>query len=186
MPLPEASARRLLDIARASIRHGFSHGQPLALSIEREAPDLQPLRATFVTLQSHGALRGCIGTLEARTPLAQDVADHAYAAAFEDSRFDPLDEHELPQIEIHISILSPPSPLPCRDETELLGRLRPGIDGLILHEGRQRATFLPSVWEDLRSPREFLAHLKMKAGLPADYWSSAIRFERYEAEKVSE
>jgi AmmeMemoRadiSam system protein A len=184
MPLPEASARRLLDIARASIRHGLAAGHALPVDVAAEAAELRELRATFVTLEIAGRLRGCIGTLEARAPLAQDVADHACAAAFEDSRFAPLQAHELDQLEIHISILTPATPLPCRDEADLLARLRPGVDGLILQEGRRRATFLPSVWEDLPAPADFLAHLKLKAGLEADYWSEELRFWRYETEKM--
>lgn len=184
MPLPDASARRLLDIARASIRHGLQHGRPLELDLAQETADLQAVRATFVTLQRRGLLRGCIGTLEPRTPLAQDVADHAYAAAFEDSRFTPLQPRELESLEVHISILTPAVPLPCHDEADLLRQLRPGVDGLILQEGRRRATFLPSVWEDLPAPADFLAHLKRKAGLEDGYWSPNLQFWRYETERV--
>jgi len=184
MPLPDASARRLLDIARASIRHGLRHGCPLQLDLARETADLQAVRATFVTLEIAGRLRGCIGTLEPRTPLAQDVADHAYAAAFEDSRFTPLQPHELEALDVHISILTPAVPLPARDENDLLHQMRPGVDGLILQEGRHRATFLPSVWEDLPEPADFLAHLKRKAGLEAEYWSPRLQFWRYETESV--
>jgi AmmeMemoRadiSam system protein A len=184
MPLPDASARRLLEIARASIRHGLQHGRPLQVEVSQETADLQAVRATFVTLQRSGLLRGCIGTLEPRAPLAQDVADHAYAAAFEDSRFTPLQARELESLEVHVSILTPAVPLPCRDEADLLRQLRPGVDGLILQDGRRRATFLPSVWEDLPAPAEFLAHLKRKAGFDSDHWSPRLQFWRYETEYV--
>lgn len=186
MPFPDPIARRLLAIARASIRHGLDHGRALRVELEQEPPELRPVRATFVTLRQQGTLRGCIGTLEARDPLAQDVATHAYEAAFEDPRFEPLQAGEFDLLHLHISILSPSEPLPCRDEEELLARLRPGVDGLILQDGAHRATFLPAVWDDLQEPEAFLAHLKMKAGLPAHHWSAALRFWRYRAECVED
>ena len=178
-------ARRLLKIAHASIAHGLENGAPLPVVLEDESPALQETRATFVTLEIKGKLRGCIGTLEARNPLAEDVSEHAFAAAFEDPRFSPVAAGEAGQLDIHISILSPPEPLPCTDEADLLAKLRPGRDGLILQEGRRRATFLPAVWEDLPDPHQFLAHLKLKAGLPADHWSPTLRFARYQAELVA-
>lgn len=184
MPLPEASGRRLLDLARSSIRHGLDHGRALRIDPAGEPTELQAVRATFVTLETGGRLRGCIGTLEAHQPLAADVAEHAYEAAFEDPRFAPLTAGEFDGLAIHISILSPPEPLLCAGEADLLAKLRPGTDGLILQEGRRRATFLPAVWEDLPQPRDFLAHLKLKAGLPAGHWSPTLRFWRYEAESV--
>lgn len=186
MPLPEPSARRLLAIARASIRHGLAHGRPLAVDPAAEPPELREIRATFVTLELGGRLRGCIGTLEARLPLAQDVAEHAYAAAFDDSRFAPLEAADAERVELHISILTPAEPLPCTSEADLLARLRPGVDGLILREGHRRATFLPAVWDDLPDPRAFLSHLKLKAGLAPDSWSDELRFWRYQAELVEE
>ena len=184
MPLPQPLAKRLLEIARTSIVHGLENGAPFPVVLEDEAPTLQETRATFVTLELKGKLRGCIGTLEARNPLAEDVSEHAFAAAFEDPRFSPVAAGEAGQLDIHISILSPPEPLPCTDEADLLAKLRPGRDGLILQEGRRRATFLPAVWEDLPDPRQFLAHLKLKAGLGKDYWSKTLHFWRYEAESV--
>ena len=143
----------LLDVARRSIQHGLTEHSPLPVKLEEYAETLRPIRATFITLETEGRLRGCIGTLEARSPLVKDVADHAFAAAFEDPRFPPLRSEEFPHLDIHISVLSPAEPLHFQSEDELLAQLRPGVDGLILRLGQQRrATFLPSVWETLGNP----------------------------------
>jgi hypothetical protein len=184
MSLAEKHRRLLVDTARAAIRHGLNEGRPLAISAAQHPAEVRPVRATFVTLERHGKLRGCIGTLEPRLPLIEDVALHAYEAAFEDPRFPPVTQDEFPGLDIHISILSPATPLPCSSEAELMASLKPGEDGLILVDGRRRSTFLPSVWNELKDAREFIAHLKLKAGLPSDYWSSTIRFHRYETEVV--
>ncbi len=177
--------RRLLrTLAHRSIAHGLDRGRALQPELGEYPRRLREWRASFVTLEHRGRLRGCIGTLEARQPLVRDVAEHAYAAAFNDPRFPPLSPVEAVDIELHISVLSSPEPLPCASETELLERLQPGIDGLILFEHTRRATFLPAVWDDLPEPREFLTHLKRKAGLPVDYWSAELRFERYRAESL--
>jgi len=182
MTLDAKEKQILREIARASIRHGLAYGRALAINPAELPAALQETAATFVTLETGGQLRGCIGTLEALRPLAVDVAENAFRAAFRDSRFPPLARNEEDQLDIHISVLSTPAPLRVRDEADLLQRLRPGIDGIVLSEGARRGTFLPSVWEQLPDPREFLAHLKQKAGLPADYWSPAIRVERYTCE----
>ena len=184
MPLPEASALRLLDIARASIRHGLATGHALPVDVAAEAAELRELRATFVTLEIAGRLRGCIGTLEAHQSLVEDVAANAYAAAFEDPRFPSVTMDEVDALQVHISVLTPPVPFPCRDEADLLACLQPGRDGLILRDGSHRATFLPAVWADLPDPKQFLAHLKRKAGLPANFWSDTLRFWRYTAESI--
>lgn len=174
----------LRAITRASIRHGFAYGRPLGINPAELSPVLQAEGATFVTLEIAGELRGCIGTLEAWRPLAVDVSHNAYAAAFRDPRFPPLAPAEEDRIDIHISLLSRPQPLTVRDEADLLRQLRPGIDGLILSEGNRRGTFLPSVWEQLPDPRDFLAHLKRKAGLPPAHWSATIRVERYTSDVI--
>jgi hypothetical protein len=177
-----AERRQLLSLARASIDHGLAHGTPLPPDLAALPASLRAARATFVTLHLDGALRGCIGSLEARRPLAEDVAENAFAAAFRDPRFSPVSATEAPRLELQISVLSPPEPLTCASEEELLARLRPGVDGLILADRGRRGTFLPSVWGQLPEPREFLAHLKRKAGLPADHWSQTLRVERYTTE----
>ncbi|WP_457668675.1 AmmeMemoRadiSam system protein A [Thiolapillus sp.] len=176
----------LLKTARASIRTGLSKGHPLAVNPADFEEALQAERATFVTLNERGELRGCIGHLEAIQPLIKDVADNAFSAAFQDSRFPPVSDQEFDQLEIHISVLSPPQPLSFLSEEDLLRQIRPGVDGLILEDGYYRGTFLPSVWEQLPRKEEFLAHLKLKAGLPANYWSDSLRVSRYTTESFSE
>jgi hypothetical protein len=173
----------LLDLARESIRAGLV-GERLRVEVEEFAPPLRAQRASFVTLQLAGRLRGCMGSLEARRSLVQEVVEMAHAAAYRDPRFPPLTVAEFARIELHISVLSRAEPIDFASEQELLGQLRPGVDGLILSERYARGTFLPSVWETLPEPREFLARLKQKAGLSPDYWSDAIRVERYTTESI--
>jgi AmmeMemoRadiSam system protein A len=172
----------LLQVAAASIRHGLDYGQPLSVDTSEYGEDLRQPRACFVTLEIQGALRGCIGSLQATRPLVEDVAQNAYAAAFQDPRFPPLRAAEYSQLHMDISVLQPAVPMEVSDEADLLRQLRPGMDGLILEEGGARATFLPSVWEQLPTAGEFLAHLKMKAGLSSSYWSHSIHFRRYTTE----
>lgn len=170
---------RLLNLARQSIAYGLSRGQPRPVGAsEFDGPLARP-GASFVTLSKDGALRGCIGSLEAQRPLAQDVAIAAFNAAFKDIRFPRLDETELEQISIEVSVLSPMSVVDVRDEAELLLQLEPLVDGLLLEEGPKRATFLPKVWEQIPDPAGFVAALKRKAGLPSDYWSATLRLSRY-------
>lgn len=171
--------RLLLDIAWASIRHGLAHRCPLDPDPAALPERLGQPAATFVTLQQSGALRGCIGRLEAARPLAQDVAQNAYAAAFQDPRFPPLAPEELASLTLHISVLTPPEPMRFTDEADLLRQLRPGIDGLILEDSGMRGTFLPSVWEQLPEPADFLAALRRKAGLPRGHWSDRLAVARY-------
>lgn len=180
--LPPQDRRLLLDLARDSIRHGLENGRPLRIKVEDYPPSLQAQRAVFVTLNRRGALRGCIGHLEAIQPLVTDVVENAFASAFKDPRFPPLAAAEFDDLEIHISVLSPATPMTFSSEADLLRQLRPGVDGLILEDGPHRGTFLPSVWESLPQPLEFLRNLKMKAGLPADHWSDRVRVYRYQTE----
>ena len=175
----------MLTTAAASIRYGLQHHQPMTLELEDYPLALQQPRACFVTLQYQAQLRGCIGNLQAIQPLIIDVAHNAYAAAFSDPRFVPLRTDEYPGLALHISILSVPEAMAITDEADLLNQLRPGIDGLILEEGSYRATFLPSVWEQLPTAREFVAQLKRKAGLDPGYWSAAIQARRYSTESFA-
>ncbi len=174
----------LLDLARGSIEQGLSDRRLLVESCEYPAV-LQAQGASFVTLNLNDKLRGCIGTLKAYQSLAIDVVEHAYAAAFQDPRFSPLTLDEFTDIEIHISVLGKPETVIFSSEQDLVEKLRPGTDGLILEEGAFRGTFLPTVWESLPDPRLFLAQLKRKAGLPADYWSDTIAVKRYTTESIS-
>ena len=176
----------LLEVARQSIAHGLRTGWPPRVDPTDYEPALQVKRAAFVTLNKGGRLRGCIGHLEAIQPLVTDVAENAFAAAFRDPRFPPVTAGEFDALEIHISVLSPPEPVDFTSEADLLRQIRPGIDGLILEEGPYRGTFLPSVWEQLPDRHQFLAQLKLKAGLPPDYWSDSIKVFRYATESFSE
>lgn len=177
--LSEHEKNTLLDIARESIAYGLKQGKPLPLNLSDYSTLLQQPAATFVTLQRFHQLRGCIGTLQAHQPLIQDVAEHAFAAAFRDGRFPPVAASEVPDLDIHISILTPATPMSFMSEDDLIGQLQPGSDGLILEEGFHKGTFLPSVWDSLPEARDFLQHLKLKAGLPKSYWSNTVRVSRY-------
>lgn len=159
--------------------HGVTCGVPPPVPQPVPSDILREVRATFVTLERKGRLRGCIGRIEAVVPLVEDISEHAVAAAIHDPRFGPVQPNEIPEIVLAISILTPPEPLPIQGEAELLKKLVPGEDGLILQEGRRRATFLPSVWDELPDPALFVQHLKMKAGWSPSYWSDAIRVQRY-------
>jgi len=170
----------LLDVAKNSIKHGLKNQCPLPVELNKYSPLLTESGASFVTLNLNHQLRGCIGTLEAFQPLVTDVSKHAYAAAFKDPRFSPLTEDEFKDLEIHISVLTKSTAIEFTDEEDLLRKVRPGVDGLILQEGPHRATFLPSVWEQLSAPEDFLNHLKVKAGLSEHYWSKDIDVSRYQ------
>ena len=176
----------LLALARRSIVQGLETGRPLSVAPEEFDEPLRARRAAFVTLTTWGNLRGCIGHLEAIQPLVRDVADNAFAAAFRDPRFPPLAARELGPLQIEISVLTPATPLRFGSEAELLALIEPGRDGLILEAGAARGTFLPTVWESLPDRRDFLRHLKQKAGLPPDYWSDRLRVSRYRTEAFSE
>lgn len=184
MSLNKESRQRLLGLAKNSIQHGLQTGRPIKINLDDYPKELTERRATFVTLEINHQLRGCIGMLEAVRPLAEDIAENAFSAAFKDPRFPPLDARELDNLDIHLSILTPAEPVSFSSEQDLLSQLQPGIDGLILEEGRRRGTFLPSVWESLPEPEQFLRHLKQKAGLSPDYWSKNIRIYRYHAEII--
>lgn len=176
---------QLLAIATQTINHGVRHGIPGQLNASALPPTLLAARASFVTLELDHHLRGCIGSLEPIRPLAMDVNENAFAAAFHDPRFPPLTENELPVLNITISVLSIPEVMTFHSEQDLIAQLRPGVDGLILEEGRHRSTFLPAVWESLPESPEFLRQLKRKAGLHPDHWSRTMRIHRYQAEKIS-
>lgn len=180
--LTDEYRKQLKDIAKASIINGLTYGKPLAVDLAGLPEALTEKRATFVTLEKHGQLRGCIGMLEAQRPLAEDIANNSFAAAFSDPRFPALKEHELNELDIHLSILSPAEPIACQSEAELIHQLQPNVDGLILDDGFHRATFLPSVWSSLPNPKDFVTHLKIKAGLPSSYWSEEMRAYRYTTE----
>jgi len=172
----------LLPIARASIAEVLGK----KLIVNEEPIWLQDKAACFVTLMQEDELRGCIGTLEPHRTLLEDVKANARSAAFHDPRFSPLKLKELDHTEIEVSLLSPTQPLSFVDEEDALAQLRPGIDGVVFEFGRFRSTFLPQVWEQLPDSKEFMAHLKQKAGLYPDFWADQVRLYRYTVEKWKE
>ncbi len=166
MHLTPAQRSILLETAGASIAHGLAQKKPLNVVPDGYAPGLRTLGTSFVTLTIAKALRGCIGGLEAVRPLVVDVAEHAYAAAFRDPRFSPLEPEEFAQLNIHISVLSASTQIFFESEDMLADALNPGIDGLIIAHGPHRATFLPAVWHSIPDRRQFITQLKRKAGIP--------------------
>lgn len=183
--MPADLGKTLLVLARNAISGDLG----MAPSSDPEisaCPELVQPGAVFVTLTRDGELRGCIGSLEAWRPLREDVVANARAAAFRDPRFPPLTREELAVIRVEVSLLTTAQPMSYSSEADAVGQLRPLIDGVILEHGRQRGTFLPQVWESLPDRRQFMAQLKRKAGLPADFWSNDIRLSRYQVQKWQE
>jgi uncharacterized protein len=172
-------------LATRSIEHGLNHHRPLAVEARSYARPLCDPWATFVTVRVDQELRGCIGTIEVTQPLITNVVKYAYAAAFEDLRFAGITWEDYLQLHLQISILSPTTPIYFGNEQELLDQLCPGVDGLILEAEGQRGTFLPSVWEALKTPRDFWLGLKRKAGLSPHYWSGALKVRRYATHCIS-
>ncbi len=182
--LNEKQGKALLEIARQTIAEklGMTGGTD---STEESLPDSR--YGTFVTLKKRGQLRGCIGNLQASESVKGGVKRNAVNAAFHDSRFSPLTADELPEIEIDISVLNQPQVLEYSDAQDLIIKLRPGIDGVILSLGAARATFLPQVWEQLPTVEQFLDHLCRKAGLPDHAWqNSNPRIETYQVQCFAE
>ncbi len=184
-PLSKILQTHLLKVAAHSIKQGIETKKPLLVNPADYPPELRELRATFVTLMKADKLRGCIGILQACRPLINDVAHNAYQTAFADRRFSPVQPLELSELDIHISILSPPQLMQFDSEKMLIQQLRPHVDGLILKVGHAQGTFLPSVWETLSNPNDFLRQLKQKAGLSTTYWSENIEIYRYTTEYIS-
>jgi AmmeMemoRadiSam system protein A len=183
----EAESRGiLLRTAAIAIESGLSRRSTATEPELGTLPiELRLARASFVTLTVGGRLRGCCGTLEPSRPLAEDVWCNAQASAFRDPRFDPLQRREWEGADLEVAVLSPLDRLAAASESALLGMLRPGEDGLVIAWRGVRATFLPKVWEQLREPREFLGHLKQKAGWSADFWASDVQVWRYSTEVMS-
>ena len=141
--------------------------------------------ASFVTLRIDGELRGCIGSIEARRPLGDDVAHNARAAAYRDPRFPPLSHDERTRLQVEVSVLSPREPIEAVSEAEAVESLRPGLDGVYFEFHSLTATFLPQVWEGLPEPLAFLGELRRKAGLPPRFWHPDVRLSRYTVEKFA-
>jgi len=177
----------LLQLARAALEVGI-RGDPLPqLELTSLSPKLIQPGATFITLTKNQELRGCIGSLEATRPLAEDVQVHAVAAALEDFRFPPVQEDEIPQISIEISSLTTPAKIAFEDPDELFSQIRPGIDGVVIKKGIRRATFLPQVWEKVPEVEIFLEMLCRKMGASAECWrSKSVEIFTYQVEKFCE
>lgn len=181
--LPGRAGARLLAIARSAIEDSFAPGSAREMPSE---PWLRQAGATFVTLTKDGALRGCIGSLEAARPLGVDVVENALAAAYRDPRFPRLTAAEWPRCALEVSLLSRPKPVRFADEPDLLAQIVPGEDGLIVESEGRRATYLPQVWEAIPDKRMFLEELKRKAGIPADTRLGRCSVSRYRVMKWTE
>ena len=189
MQLTERDGQLLLRLARATLekKFGISSGEQRDLSASLDAEVFREKRGTFVTLTINGTLRGCIGNLAATVSVAESVRCNALYAAFNDHRFAPLTAEELSLVRIELSILTDAVPLAYADQKDLLGKLRPSIDGVILRKGGCSATFLPQVWEQLPDPESFLSHLCCKARLAPDAWRHEHPdIEVYQVQKFKE
>ena len=178
----EEKGNILLPIARAAISRALN----VPATANESAPWLSEPGASFVTLTQRGELRGCIGSLQAHRSLLADVKGNAVSAALHDPRFTPLSADELGITDIEISLLTPSQVMQFRNEADALSQLRPGVDGIVFEFGGYRSTFLPQVWEQLPEPHQFMAHLKRKAGLPADFWDENVSLSRYSVSKYKE
>jgi len=187
--LTEEQGKALLWLARETIsRHlGLEAREPGPHAARLLDSELQDKRGTFVTLKKDGELRGCIGSLAAVDSIVEGVKRNGLHAAFEDSRFRPVEKKELASIEVEISILTEPRPVIYASGEDLGRKLQVGIDGVIIRKGVQGATFLPQVWEQLPDPDDFLSHLCRKAGLSADAWQSDhLDVSTYQVQHFSE
>lgn len=175
--LPANAGSVLLPIARAAIAREFGGDEP----VDASADWLQKPGASFVTITEDGRLRGCLGTLEARRSLLEDVRGNAAAVASRDRRFEPLQAEDLDRVRIEVTVLSPMEDLPADSEADALSQLRPGIDGVVFECDGHRSTYLPQVWHTLPDPQAFMASLKAKAGFPTSFWSDDVQLRRYTA-----
>ena len=176
--------QQLLQVARQSIQHVLTSRENFNIELNAFSESLKLVGACFVTINIDEQLRGCIGSLQAHRPLIVDVANNAQSAAFKDPRFSPLSLEEFQKCVLHISVLSSPEDLGILDFEALLDIVRPGVDGIILEENGRRATYLPSVWEQLPDPKDFLRSLRQKAGLSPQNWQDC-RVQRYTSDEFS-
>lgn len=178
----ELHRKILLDLARKTIAAKFSNKNYELDFIPKE---FQEKRGVFVTLHKHGQLRGCIGYICPTKSIYGAIKENALNAAFSDPRFPPLQKEELKEVEIEISILSVPQKIEFKESKELIQKLRPKKDGVILEKKGHQATFLPQVWEQIPDPFEFLQQLSWKAGLSPEAWKDAAIYT-YQAEVFGE
>lgn len=183
----QALVRLARDTLESRLLKAPSDHVATKLSDRLSDPALQKHSGTFVTLKIGDHLRGCIGSLTGKEPLVEGVRHNALQAAFHDPRFQPLSRDELEQVAIEISVLTEPQPLSYTNADDLLTKLRPHVDGVTIHKGFARATFLPQVWDQLLRAEAFLSHLCMKAGLPADAWQHGdLEVETYQVQSFQE
>ncbi len=174
--------RQLLDAAYTTLRYLGETGKAANVNVESFELPLRALRKTFVTLEVDGQLRGCVGSLVATQPLIADVVGNTYKSATQDPRFKVMTPEEIGKVKVTISILSHLRPMSFGSDAELLDKLRPEIDGLVIRDGGRHSLFLPKVWDALPDPNDFLGHLKAKAGLPAAPLSRAAQAMRFSTE----
>lgn len=180
--LDDAERATLLALARESVQAGLQRGAVGTFPLRDYAPNLKSWRSSFVTLSRGGRLRGCCGRLEADRTLVEDVWENAFASGFRDPRFEPLLAHELADLQVEISVLTPLEKLDVHSTRDLLATLVPQRDGLLLAHAGERVTFIPHVWESVPDPASFVRQLREKAGWPADGWESDLEAWRFEAE----
>jgi AmmeMemoRadiSam system protein A len=175
--LNKQEGKQLLKHARRSLERALdrSHSKRIPDNNDSSLNEaiFQQKYGTFVTLKQGDRLRGCIGTLTPSQPISRSIPDNAINAAFHDPRFKPLTLNELQKVKIEISILTVPKPLVYDDHHDLLTKIRPKIDGVILTSGDASATFLPQVWKQLKRTEDFLSQLCLKAGLPSNAWQAS-------------
>ncbi|MCE7861343.1 MAG: AmmeMemoRadiSam system protein A [Chloroflexi bacterium CFX2] len=187
IPLTDGEKRTLLRLAREAIEYAVRGKKLQPLDPGSLTPSLLEKGASFVTLTIRGDLRGCIGALEAYQPLAEDVREHAISAAMDDPRFPPVTESELSGIHIEVSRLTAPQELEYSTGEDLMRKLRPHIDGVILKHGFNKATFLPQVWEKIPDPAEFLDQLCYKMGERSNLWrNTRLQVYTYQVEEFHE
>lgn len=184
--LDEHNGRELIALARECIELTLRNAMLPTLPTRTYEPRLQQARSAFVTLLVGGDLRGCCGSIGASRPLAQEVWNNAWASACRDPRFPPLAAHEWPLTRVQVSVLQPLQAIRVESEEALIERLQPGRDGLVLERNGARATFLPSVWQQLPDAREFVRQLKAKAGWHENFWAPDIEVSLYGVEEFGE
>ena len=184
--LTDDDRKALLRLARSTIQSGLMKNAKVQ-KLQKLTPALKEKRGCFVTLHKKDNLRGCIGSIEPEKPLFEGVEENALNAAFRDPRFLPLQPHELLDVEIEISVLTTPEPLKYSTAQDLIDKLRPGVDGVILKKGMAQSTFLPQVWDQLPQPEAFLSNLCLKAGLPAEDWKKGeVQVFTYQVQSFEE
>ncbi|MFC1673651.1 AmmeMemoRadiSam system protein A [Pseudomonadota bacterium] len=177
--LLDAHGDLMLSLVKRSIQHTLDTGGQMDVDLSTLPAELSGDGACFITLNLDGHLRGCIGSPQAHRALGLDLVYNANGSAFHDPRFGPVRREEAERLDIHISVLSPAHPFDFDDEADMLAKLNPGEDGLIIEDLGRRALFLPSVWAQLPEPASFVQHLKAKAGLSTDHWSDTFTAKRF-------